>query len=407
MAIGSASKARLGWWLFVLSLGAAFLYVLYSFVGTFVLGIFFYYASRPVYRRVHGHVGSDGIAAAVTGIGLLLPLFALLAYTAVAVAGDLLAASGAGGGPVGTLATQVLELAGLSGAQGGPLTALATDPVETLTEQPEMVRQLLENGARVFSIIGVGMLHLGLSLTLAFYLLRDDDSIADIYRQSVGGTDTAAWAYASAVDRDLAVIFFGNVLFVVIVGVLAAAVYLVADVLSPPGLGIPFPFLLAALTGISSLIPIVVSKVVYVPLAGLLASQASRTDATMAFPLAFLVASFVLLDIFPQMVIQPYVTGRKITMALILFAYLLGPLLFGWYGVFLLPLLLVLGIHALRIVVEDLLHGDPITPDVEIEEGLGSDPQDGAGASSGPAPERGGRESPGGRLSGDGNERVE
>ncbi|MFB6129890.1 MAG: hypothetical protein ABEJ28_03605 [Salinigranum sp.] len=43
---------------------------------------------------------------------------------------------------------------------------------------------------------------------------------------------------------------------------------------------------------------------------------------------------------------------------------------------FLLPLLLVLGIHALRIVVADLIHGKPLTSQVEIEEGLGSDPLD-------------------------------
>jgi len=45
-----------------------------------------------------------------------------------------------------------------------------------------------------------------------------------------------------------------------------------------------------------------------------------------------------------------------------MFAYILGPLLFGWYGIFLGPMLLVLVVHFVRIVLPELLAGTPIEP---------------------------------------------
>jgi hypothetical protein len=43
-------------------------------------------------------------------------------------------------------------------------------------------------------------------------------------------------------------------------------------------------------------------------------------------------------------------------------AYTLGPLLFGWYGVFLMPMLLVLVFEFARIVLPELLDGERIRP---------------------------------------------
>ena len=43
-------------------------------------------------------------------------------------------------------------------------------------------------------------------------------------------------------------------------------------------------------------------------------------------------------------------------------AYTFGPLLFGWYGIFLAPMLLVLVVHFARIVLPELVAGTPIQP---------------------------------------------
>jgi predicted PurR-regulated permease PerM len=61
-----ADRRRVGWWLVaVVLLGAVGLFF-YSFVDTFVLGLFVYYGARPINRRIRAAVDSPGIAATIT-----------------------------------------------------------------------------------------------------------------------------------------------------------------------------------------------------------------------------------------------------------------------------------------------------------------------------------------------------
>jgi hypothetical protein len=87
----------------------------------------------------------------------------------------------------------------------------------------------------------------------------------------------------------------------------------------------------------------------------------------------FVGASFALLDIIPQTVLRPYLSGRGIHTGLVLFAYVLGAALFGWYGLFLGPLLLVLVAQAANVVLPELLHGERLTTGTYTT--IGSDPQ--------------------------------
>jgi hypothetical protein len=50
-------------------------------------------------------------------------------------------------------------------------------------------------------------------------------------------------------------------------------------------------------------------------------------------------------------------------------------MLFGWYGLFLGPLLVVVGVHLARIVLPGLVHGDSVTGEVRAAESLGADPK--------------------------------
>lgn len=76
-------RSRLGWWAFVLALAAATLYVTWSFVGMLVLGLFGYYATRPICKRIERVIDSDWIAAALTVLAVLIPLLLLVVYTGI------------------------------------------------------------------------------------------------------------------------------------------------------------------------------------------------------------------------------------------------------------------------------------------------------------------------------------
>src|SRR5699024_2000328 len=87
-----------------------------------------------------------------------------------------------------------------------------------------------------------------------------------------------------------------------------------------------------------------------------------------------LVVYFLVLDILPQTFLQPYITGRRLDMILLMFAYILGPTLFGWYGFFLLPIVFVVILEVIRIVLPELVRGDPLTPTVTLGKDIGSAP---------------------------------
>lgn len=376
-------RSRLGWWTLVLTLAAVLAYIFYSFIGTIVLGVFLYYAARPIHEHVRKHSHSDGLGATVTILGIILPILALLTYAGLSISGDLVTQFEQAN--IRRTVNGLLGVGPLPEGEAATFQSLIESPVRTLRSNRQEIRQLLTGGTQIVGIVVNWLLHVSLALTLAFYLLRDGPRLETLFRQVIGGSDTTIYRYMTAVDRDLETIFFGNVLFVIAVAVLAAVVYLTANFFAPAALRIPLPFVLAALTGISALIPLVVSKVVYVPLVLYVGYQATITPgASLTFPAVLLVVSFLLLDIAPQMLLQPYITGRKIQMGLMLFAYIFGLMLFGWYGMFYLPLLLVLGIQAFRMVVLELVHGEPITSDIDVEQDLGSDPADGPVGESAP-----------------------
>ncbi|WP_245800247.1 hypothetical protein [Haladaptatus litoreus] len=60
----------------------------------------------------------------------------------------------------------------------------------------------------------------------------------------------------------------------------------------------------------------------------------------------------------------------------VLFAYILGAVLFGWYGLFLGPFLLVLVVQFANIVLSDLIHGLPFSPIPTETTAIGTDPTD-------------------------------
>ena len=189
-------------------------------------------------------------------------------------------------------------------------------------------------------------------------------------------------SYLTAVDRDLETVYFGNVLTVLLVTVVSVVVYNGLAYVSPESLSVPFPTLLAVLTGLATFIPLVVGKVVYVPVAAWLGIQAVRSDASgvLWFPVVFAVVAFVVLDFLPQAVLRPIISGQTLHRGLVLFSYVLGTALFGWYGLFLGPLAAVLVVQFANVVFGNLIRGESLNPQASGATALGSDPKAETGA---------------------------
>ncbi|WP_435181536.1 AI-2E family transporter [Halorussus sp. AFM4] len=363
-------RNRIAWWLYVVALAAGVAYVGWSFVGMFVLGVFLYYASRPVNDRIDEHIDSDGWAAALTLLGIVGPILLTVGYVLLTGLRDAAALSGMS--EVTGLLSPLLNVESLTSNQENLLQTLLNNPQRVQSVDTGRIRQLANAALAALGAVLGALVLVSLSFGLAFFLLRDDDRIAAWFRDEIAPRGTTGHAYAHAVDDELETVFYGNMLFVLVMAVLAAVVYYGFNFLAPPALTIPFAVLLALLTGVASLVPLVVGKVVYVPVVAYLAWIASgQGGAAMIYPVGLLVVSFLVLDILPQTFLQPYISGNDIHVGIMMFAYLLGPMLFGWYGFFLLPLFFVLVIQAVRIVVTDLIHGDDLSPDVDAAPSLG------------------------------------
>ncbi len=363
-------RQRVAWWLAGLFLLLVVGRVALHFVGTFVFGLFVYYGARPIAERIEDAVDHRGAAATLTLLAIVVPGLALLGYVGLVAIRELTIA----------LDHELLAALGARPSMPDAVRQLIRDPMGYLTrlDNFDVIREQLTAGLRQLGVLTTGLVHLTLALSMSFFLLRDGDRIDAWFREEIGGDGSVPHAYVSAVDADLQTVYFGNVITVSLVTVLAVVVYNGYNAVVPSAVAIPFPTLLALLTGVATFVPLVVGKLVYVPVTGYLGWLASQDGAGLFWaPLSFLVVAFLFLDLLPQAVLRPIISGRSLHTGLVLFAYVLGAAYFGWYGLFLGPLLVVLAVQFLNVVVPELIHGDPLSPVPSAALGLGHDPEDG------------------------------
>ncbi|AOW79866.1 Htr-like protein [Halodesulfurarchaeum formicicum] len=350
-------RDRLGWWAIALALGALVVYLLYSFLGTFVFGIFVYYATRPIHRRLRRIIKQRSVSAAVSLVAIAIPVL-LLAFYTIALAmqelNRLLESGELSLVPLESLLQPYFDI-----------SSVIFDPATIITQENaiEGIRTLLREAATYIGFFGTGALHLVVIVILAFYLLRDDNRLADWWRLRFSDTEGVMEAYMTRVDRDFSNIFFGNILNAILTGIIGSISYTALNYISPAAVSLPYPTLLGLLTGIASLIPVIGMKLIYVPVAIYLLVTTAGMPAVLWFTIAFVVVSFVVVDVIPDLVLRPYVSGRNLHLGMVMLAYIFGPLLFGWYGLFLGPMLLVLLVHFVALVLPELLAGAPIQPE--------------------------------------------
>ena len=347
------SRPRLAWWTVAAALALVVAFVLLAFTGTFVTALFLYYVSRPVYRRLRSRVGRT-LAAAGALLALAVPIVLLVSYTLAIALQELQELAGdVDLGPAQEVVAPYFDV-----------SEIVQDPA-SLVRNPDFVDAMNIVAEGVFNylpLVVTFLLHLFIALAVTFYLLRDGSRLSGWIRRTFGSEAGVFDTYARAVDEDLSSVFFGNILNAAITAAIAAITYNILNVLAPAGANVPYPALIGLLAGAASLVPVVGMKLVYIPVTGLLFARSFAEGDPLWFPVVFFVVSLIVVDTIPDLVLRPYVSGRNLHVGLVMIAYILGPLLFGWYGLFLGPLLLVLIFHFGRHVLPELLSGGPIRP---------------------------------------------
>ena len=337
---------------------AGLLYVGWRFVGTVVMGLFVYYVTRPVFRRVNTHVESRTIAVAVTLLTAVLPLLFIIGWAFAILIGSLteLLESDAFR-DLETLVQPYLDITAFIAEFGQFIENAVADPARLADLQFDPA--LGELAESVLSSVGVAFnagIHGFIVLIVVFYLLLDDYRISRWARNTFFEDDGVLETYFRTVDADLHNVYFGNILNALLTGVLAALVYALLNLVAPQATRIPEAAFLGLLVGVASLIPVIGIKIVTWPVGAYLLGRALWLDRqALWFPVAFFLISFVVVDYIPDQLLRPYVSGRTLHVGAVMLAYTVGPLLFGWYGIFLAPFLFVVTFEFWRIIVPWLL----------------------------------------------------
>ncbi|WP_089817060.1 AI-2E family transporter [Halomicrobium zhouii] len=318
-------QERAAWVVVGLTIAGFVGFVLYAFFGALVVGLFLYYAMRPVHRRLEDRFDHPDVAATATVLLVGVPVLLVVGYAAVVGVrqfDQFLAAAN----------LQQLRVAvepyvsSLTAADGG-VFGLLRNNVSRVTE---LTTALVNWALRLFVIV-----------TVAFYLLRDDRKIAGWFRATFADHETAV-RFVEHVDDHLTTIYTGNLVTIGATGLIAITVFYGLDLLAPAGTGVAFPVLLGLLVGVATIVPAVGIKAVYFPYTAFLVWRSQTTATTpLWFPVTFFLVAAVALDWFPDFIVRSYLSKGELNMGLVLLTYVLGAVAFGWYGVFFGPVVLV------------------------------------------------------------------
>ena len=282
----SFDRRRTGWWLVGAALAVVVGFVVRSFVGTVVFGLFVYYAVRPVHRRLLPYADSRIEATVTTLVVAAVPMLLVLIYGTGLAVRELIGAVGPE--TAGVIAQRLL-------GDSTTVTQLAENPLAVAGdfETLDQIRANLSATLATAGLVGSAFLRLSLALTLTFFLLQDGHRVESWFREDVADGESTAYVFLRGADADLETVYFGNVLTVIGVTVASILVYNAYNLVAPSVVSLPVPTLLAVSTGFATFVPIVVGKLVYVPVGGFLFVQAARVDASFLFPAAFVVVAFL------------------------------------------------------------------------------------------------------------------
>lgn len=337
---------RVAWVVLGLVLAALIGLALFRYIGPFLFAIFLYYATRPLYRQLDRVVDHPNVTATATILFVILPMLAVVAYAFVVALRELdqfLAASDLEA--YRSLFQPYLRLVregnidrlrdAIASGSAGSVTSVLRQGV------PGVVGRLQSVLAITASILAKFFL----MITILFYLLRDDRKLRRWFYESIDH-DADLVSYTQAVDDDLETIFLSNLAVIVVAASAAAVTYYGLNALASDGPVVWTPALLSLLIGIGTLIPAVGMKIVYVPYGLLLLGVALTSPKPLWHPIAFFVITLVVVDTIPDFFARSYLSARSgVHMGMVLLGYFLGTLAFGWWGLFLGPIVVVLAVH--------------------------------------------------------------
>lgn len=336
-------------------------YMAIQFIGAICLGIFVYYCTRPIYSFLRRKDIGKTLSAIIAQLSFIVPSILLLAYAVQIISVEIRTFISDTSGRI----SDILEGQRIVQRiiEEEDIFSFVTTEDQVGNQNPDQVTSIEDIFSRIdpstidsvidFSIQFVSSVITsisGLFFTLfiafafSFYLQRDGDKVKDIVFNIID-YDRDTIEFFKILDRDLKVVFLGNIALALGTGVLGATSFYVITILVPGGEILRYPGLIGFMCGIASLIPVVGMKLVYFPVTVVLYIvsfiEGSIPEA-LIFPTVFLLVGMIIVDFIPDLLARPYLGSLGgVSTSVLLFSYIFGPLVFGWYGLFFGPLVFV------------------------------------------------------------------
>ncbi|MWV41650.1 AI-2E family transporter [Natrialba sp. INN-245] len=316
-------------------------YIAYRFIAALTIAVFLYYSTRRFYKSLERLHLPDKARAGLVISFLAVPLLVLITYTVALIVVEI--RNFAAEYPVTEMLPQdVVWVQSLENPPELTIQGLAV-AYQAGTFDP-FIDFAVDHASLLTSVVSNVLLNLLIVVVVTYYLLIDGSKFHEWLLRF--DDDAIVREYLETADKELEAVLFGNLLNVILISLIAIVTFMGYNLAVPSAVEIPYPALAGALTGIASLIPVVGMKIVYVPvaIAAAVPLVLDGTTSLIVYLVGFLVLTIVVVDTIPDLVLRPYLSGERTHVGLLMLAYIFGPIVFGFYGLFLAPIILVLGL---------------------------------------------------------------
>ncbi len=329
--------------------------VMLRFADVLVYAVFLYYITKPIKNRLDNRIKSKDLAITVSLIVLVLPVI-LTALYSFSIASH--------------------ELNQLLSANAFILNEYMNDAFRELEgiylnlEDIDSLVFMGGNGMAVYDNLILSLLQIAsilfklfLTFALAFYFLKHGHEIKRFLTETLipDGGETFT-RFIESVDSSLQKIFFGNILTILVTSLIGVILFHLLNTIANPWLKIPYPLLFGILCGLGTLVPAVGIKSIWIPLFAYLGAEAYLNNLLLyewPYLLVFLFTVNVFVDFTPDLLLRPLVSGKDMHKGSLMLAYIFGPAVFGFMGLFLGPIVLILIINFARIIIPENQRAPP------------------------------------------------
>lgn len=310
--------------IFVASVFFLVLYLIYPFIDAIALSCAFAYMGKPIYDGVRKYLGRSTSALICLLIFIiptvLVGIIVLRDLTMFILQIDIQSA-------INSLNTTLTEI---SNQLGYNLHINEGTVVKNILQIWTYLEPHIRELAFQVMALPILLIKVLVILFLTYYLLKDGDVIKKVIISHVPKEyHQKTEIFLDKLNESYKNLFIGNALTSIVIGIMAGIGFYIFNV--------PNPFILAVLTGIFALLPVVGGWTVYIPL-----SLYYILIGEILKGIGIFIFGSIFLSLLPDFVVRPLIVKNEgnIHPSLVLIAFLMGPLTLGLGGFAIGPLII-------------------------------------------------------------------